>query len=322
MGRTLRNFENKPLTQNNDIVGVYNTRTNTLEQRTDYYPYGLPHASISSEAAGAEVNRRKFGGKELMSDHGYNSYDFAARHQNPAFPHFTTPDPLLEKYYPISPFAYCAGDPINLIDPTGMDFWYINLMGEVINRIEDKDNDKIIIVDTKEKNHEKTDKIVAEVSFDYGTIERSQTISREDGTIDIFQIRGDDNGKLAFEFLSNFFQGNERGIEFSLAQCGKEKSGPNFITTSHENGEENGILSLINKQLKYGYSVRNLIHNHPNNVPFPSKTKDDKNNITGDIGFASQCERVFRKTINFSIYVPKSKNYFPFTSKSELKDYQ
>ena len=99
-----------------NIVGVYNTRTNTLEQRTDYYPYGLPHASISSEVAGAEVNRRKFGGKELMSDHGYNSYDFTARHQNPAFPHFTTPDPLLEKYYPISPFAYCAGDPIN---PTG-----------------------------------------------------------------------------------------------------------------------------------------------------------------------------------------------------------
>ena len=50
-------------------------------------------------------------------------------------------------------------------------------MGEVINRIEDKDNDKIIIVDTKEKKHEKTDKIVAEVSFDYGTIEKQRTIA-------------------------------------------------------------------------------------------------------------------------------------------------
>ena len=318
MGRTLRNFENKPLTQNNDIVGVYNARKNSFEQFTDYYPYGLQHASARAEG----VNRRKFGGKELMSDHGYNSYDFAARHQNPAFPHFTTPDPLAEKFKHLSPHLFCAGDPINLIDPTGMDFWYVNLMGEVINRIEDKKNDKIIIVDTKEKNHEKTDQIVAEVSFDYGTIERSQTISREDGTIDIFQIRGDDNGKLAFEFLSNFFQGNERGIEFSLAQCGKEKSGPNFITTSHEYGQENGILSLINKQLKYGYSVRNLIHNHPNNTSYPSGLKEGKTDTEGDIEFASQCERVFRKTINFSIYVPKSKKYIQFTPKSELKDYQ
>ena len=90
------------------------------EQLTDYYPYGLPHASISSEVAGAEVNRRKFGGKELMSDHGYNSYDFAARHQNPAYPHFTTPDPLAEKFKHLSLHLFCAGDPINLIDPTGM----------------------------------------------------------------------------------------------------------------------------------------------------------------------------------------------------------
>ncbi len=29
-------------------------------------------------------------------------------------------DPMAEKYYGISPYAYCAGDPINLIDPTGM----------------------------------------------------------------------------------------------------------------------------------------------------------------------------------------------------------
>ena len=96
-----------------NIVGVYNTRTNTLEHLSDYYPYGLPHASISSEAAGAEVNRRKFGGKELMSDHGYNSYDFAARHQNPAFPHFTTPDQMAETKPWNSGYLYCGGDPIN-----------------------------------------------------------------------------------------------------------------------------------------------------------------------------------------------------------------
>ena len=119
MGRTLRNFENKPLTQNNDIVGVYNARKNSFEQFTDYYPYGLPHALISSEVAGAEVNRRKFGGKELMSDHGYNRYDFAARHQNPAFPHFTTPDPLAAKFTHLSPHLFCAGDPINYIEQNG-----------------------------------------------------------------------------------------------------------------------------------------------------------------------------------------------------------
>ena len=32
-----------------------------------------------------------------------------------------TPDPLGENYYDISPYAYCAGDPVNLVDPDGKD---------------------------------------------------------------------------------------------------------------------------------------------------------------------------------------------------------
>ena len=32
-----------------------------------------------------------------------------------------TPDPLGEKYYDISPYAYCAGDPVNAIDDGGLD---------------------------------------------------------------------------------------------------------------------------------------------------------------------------------------------------------
>ncbi len=32
---------------------------------------------------------------------------------------WSTPDPLSEKYYSISPYAYCAGNPVNLVDPEG-----------------------------------------------------------------------------------------------------------------------------------------------------------------------------------------------------------
>jgi hypothetical protein len=34
-------------------------------------------------------------------------------------PRWTTPDPLAEKYFPINTYAYCAGDPVNLVDPEG-----------------------------------------------------------------------------------------------------------------------------------------------------------------------------------------------------------
>ncbi len=76
------------------------------------------------------TNRRKFGGKELATDLGLNLHDFAARWQNPALGRFTTPDPLLEKYRDISPYLFCAGDPINHIDPTGMTIDLSNLTNE------------------------------------------------------------------------------------------------------------------------------------------------------------------------------------------------
>jgi hypothetical protein len=39
---------------------------------------------------------------------------------NSEIPMFTTQDPLAEKYYSLSPYMYCAGNPLRYIDPDGM----------------------------------------------------------------------------------------------------------------------------------------------------------------------------------------------------------
>ena len=38
---------------------------------------------------------------------------------SPALRRWLVPDPLSEKYYGVSPYAYCAGDPVNLVDVDG-----------------------------------------------------------------------------------------------------------------------------------------------------------------------------------------------------------
>ena len=45
--------------------------------------------------------------------------DFGARHYSPVLRRWLVPDPLSEKYYDVSPYAYCAGDPVNYVDPNG-----------------------------------------------------------------------------------------------------------------------------------------------------------------------------------------------------------
>ena len=89
---------------------------NTL-QSTFYHPYGKP---INGESSGQTAQPYKFGGKEQETMFGLETYDFSARTLD-EYGIFTTMDPLAEKYYNISPYAYCFNNPIRFIDPDGRD---------------------------------------------------------------------------------------------------------------------------------------------------------------------------------------------------------
>ena len=64
-------------------------------------------------------NPYRFGGKERLDVGGLDLYDFGARHYNPALPRWLTLDPLAEKYYGVSSYAYCENNPISVVDPQG-----------------------------------------------------------------------------------------------------------------------------------------------------------------------------------------------------------
>jgi RHS repeat-associated protein len=70
----------------------------------------------------------KYNGKELDRMHGLNLYDYSARQMEPALGRFTTMDPMCEKYYEWSPYAYAGNNPMKYVDPTGMMMdWYLDL---------------------------------------------------------------------------------------------------------------------------------------------------------------------------------------------------
>ena len=90
----------------------------SILQTNHYDPYGQ---SLPAGAAVDSGNPYKFSGKEY--DTQASSYDFGARFYTFSNPRWTTMDPLCEKYYSISPYAYCAGNPVNLVDPEGLSTW-------------------------------------------------------------------------------------------------------------------------------------------------------------------------------------------------------
>ena len=215
-----------------------------------YYPSGIMR----------EKRRSPFNygltGKEIVYDNGLDEYFFGARTLFAPINRFNQPDPLCEEYYHISPYAYCANNFINALDPTGMDIWEINNKGRVVNHIETTEHDAFYMVD--KKGIRIKDK---ELIFKYGTVEsfKSQYFDKEKNlSFDYYNVKGDSNGKQLFEFFAT-----NTSVEWSQLLLGKnETNGLNIISTSHMNDTEKGIIFLYNKQYKYGYTIRGHIHNH------------------------------------------------------------
>ena len=67
----------------------------------------------------AGVQPLKFGGKEVERRGGLNWHDFEARWYNATSVTTSTADPLSAETPQLSPYAWCADNPLRNIDPTG-----------------------------------------------------------------------------------------------------------------------------------------------------------------------------------------------------------
>ena len=106
----------------------------TLVESNEYYPYG------GLFSATASVQPNKYGSKELDRTNGLDLYDSEARWYDSLLGRTTTMDPLAEKYYSISPYAWCAGNPVKYVDPDGNDVAVLHYEGEHIALLISEDN--------------------------------------------------------------------------------------------------------------------------------------------------------------------------------------
>ena len=90
-----------------------------VTQTNNYYPFGGTYGDEENESSQAW----RFGGKEL--DRNFDLYDFLARWYDPTLGRFTTVDPKAEDYPWLSPYVYCANNPINATDPTGESIYFL-----------------------------------------------------------------------------------------------------------------------------------------------------------------------------------------------------
>jgi RHS repeat-associated protein len=105
-------------------VRVVLSAQGTVVQATNYYPSGTVIAD-NPRRTDQGVQPYKYNGKELDRTHNLDFYNYEARSFDPTLMRFTSVDPMAEKYYNVSPYAYCANNPVNVIDPNGKELIFI-----------------------------------------------------------------------------------------------------------------------------------------------------------------------------------------------------
>ena len=92
-----------------------------LVQATDYYPFGKSFDNVN-----VAQNRYLYNGKELQDQAiggtPFGWYDYGARFYDPELGRWHSMDPKAENFSGLSPYAYCANNPILLDDPNGEDW--------------------------------------------------------------------------------------------------------------------------------------------------------------------------------------------------------
>ena len=257
-----------------------------------------------------------FSAKERDSETGL-SY-FGSRYYSSDLSVWLSVDPMSDKYPSLSPFTYCADNPVKLVDPNGEDIWEINNETGKVTRTKDNTQDVIRVVDNDGNVIKDKDGNLQTLSYKYGTIRHYTT--KKDG-YDVFRIRGDGNGTDLFELMAN-----NTNIEWSQFKTGiAGEQGLNFITTGHTDEGDPAATNLYNKQLQYKYYIREFIHYHPGRMPVPSGMLGTIQEGTGDISFVS---KINRNNIRFGYKIPTYKifakgfGYNEYNANSQVPDFE
>ena len=192
-----------------------------------------------------------FSGKEKDVETGYGY--FGARYYDSGLSIWLSVDPMSDKYPSMSPYNYCANNPVILVDPDGRDIYTFDETGKLIDQCKDETGfDQVNII--------KTDGTLTEGDkYSYGTItnEFSEELIQKTGNkivVPIFHISGDENAKSIFEFVAN-----NTDVEWSRVAVGDESgdNGNNYLNTTQEKTHV-----AISKQVSK-MNWREQYHNHP-----------------------------------------------------------
>ena len=266
-----------------------------VEQVNHYYAFG----GLMGESTGGGVQPYKYNGKELDRMHGLDWYDYGARHYDAALGRWMCMDPLTEKYYDVSPYAYCENNPVNAIELDGRDNYKLNRDGSMELICKTKDNFHSIYPVDRDGNMNMDAHFTVSKDFLDNALPisiKGKASEEFGGEISIYRtkIYSTMNRKEAVAFFE--FAANNTDVEWSHIETDKYSA----VGTSFSEGDD-----ASNPYMLYTAKINNI------SVLRDDHSHDYGNNMasTGDIKLAT-------KYPNIKFYIYDGTKYIPFDKTS------
>ncbi|MHA3046210.1 RHS repeat-associated core domain-containing protein [Riemerella anatipestifer] len=186
-----------------------------IDKESNYYPFGLEHTGYNGLLGNQSYNY-KYNGKELQTEIGM--YDYGARFYMPDIVIWGQLDPLSEKYYKSTPYAYVLGNPISNYDPDGM---------QVENDYKLFKNGEVKLI--KETN-DKSDTLYA--TDDKGNVDISKSVTVQKANASDSSVIGD----LATQTISDKANGFDK-INYARTANSNDAANVYMFTAKNSNVE-------------------------------------------------------------------------------------
>ena len=239
-----------------------------------------------NQRTGSFSSMYTFSAKEKDVETGY-SY-FGSRYYSSDLSVWLSVDPMAGKYPSLSPYAYCADNPVRLVDPDGEEIYEFDENGKYLRVSGEKGSPDQIVI----KNTDGTTMAMSK-EYNHGTIQLGLKgdVNKKDKSpvfVQSLQITGDDIALECFKFVAD-----NTTVEWALIRVGNVtgENEINFLASSQES-DHNSTLKLLNGTT---YTVREHWHSHP----------DGKTTVSdADADFSDELRYIFGNPFDINGFIP------------------
>ncbi|WP_455498041.1 hypothetical protein [Coprobacter sp.] len=240
---------------------------------------------------------------------------------------FTTLDPMAEKYYAISPYAYCMNNPVRYVDPNGMEFteaaWeWVNNLINVINSRQEKNNNSIAAkqarIESGNLSTRQINKLNRQINNLSNANSQMETVVGEIGVLaasdQVYDVRSDNSMSTGDMMVGGFTFNRSNGVaeikmpdggdmglfshelkhayQFETGQLSSDRKNTPVLCDKHDEVAAYSRGAMFG-QTKYGLNNLPSIYNH---LPVGPIDATNHPNIMHLLNLPSQLQKIANNT--------------------------